>query len=280
MSPVYRRRMASSPGSAVAAHYGRPGILESIDAGLVAAGISPESVRPDDLAPVDQFHTRGREATLDLARLAGITGRDEVLDLGGGIGGPARMAAAAFGCRVTVLDLTPEFRGAGEELTRRMGLSDRVSFRVGDALQPPFLPASFDVVWTQHSSMNIPDKSGLYAAARRVLRPGGRLAIHEIVAGAGGPIEFPVPWAPRPELSFLLPAEELRSAIREAGFRELAWVDVTAASLAWAEARAARGPTEPLGPHVLLGEGARVPFANLRRGLAEDRVRVIEAVFE
>jgi SAM-dependent methyltransferase len=272
--------MAAGSESPVATHYGRPGIVEAIDAALAAAGKSPDAIRIEDLAPVDNFHLRGLEATRELAQLAGVAGTGEVLDIGGGIGGPARMLAATFGCRVTVLDLTPEFCWAGEELTRRMGLDDRVKFRLGDALQPPFPAASFDLVWTQHSSMNMPDKPALYAAARRLLRQGGRLAVHEIMGGLGGPIEFPVPWASRAELSFLLPADEVRGIIRDAGFRERTWVDVSAASLAWIDERLAATERPPLGPHVRLGEGARVPFENLRRGLAEDRVRVIESVFD
>ena len=274
--------MYDTSASQVAAHYGRPALLESIRAALLAAGTPADSVRPDDLAPVDQFHTRGREATLDLARLAGLTGGERVLDVGGGLGGPARTLSATLGCRVTVLDLTPEFCQAGEELTRWVGLGDRVSFRVGDALEIPFEAAGFDVVWTQHSSMNIPDKRRLYAEARRVLRPGGRLAIHEIAAGTGGPLDFPVPWASRAELSFLLPEPELRATIRETGFRERQWVDVTDPSLAWVDARlaAASGGPPALGLQVLLGPGAREAFGNLRRGLAEHRLRVVEAVFD
>ncbi|MEO6055403.1 MAG: methyltransferase domain-containing protein [Gemmatimonadales bacterium] len=265
----------------VAAHYGRPGIVESIRAALREAGRSPDVLQPEDLAPVDQFHTRGREATLDLARLAELTGGEQVLDVGGGLGGPARTLASTLGCHVTVLDLTPEFREAGEELTRWVGLGDRVSFETGDGTALPFEPASFDVVWTQHLSMNVPDKRKLFAEACRVLRPGGRLAIHEISAGSGEPLDFPVPWASRAELSFLLPERELRALVREAGVHERIWVDVTDPSLAWVEARlAAAGSGPALGLQVLLGPAAGAAFVNLRRGLAERRLRVVEAVFD
>jgi ubiquinone/menaquinone biosynthesis C-methylase UbiE len=179
----------------VADHYGRPRLIDAIDAALRAAGVDPEEPTLDHLAPVDHFHSLGHAATLELARLAGISADDEVLDIGGGLGGPARTLASQFGCRVTVLDLTPDFCRTGEILTRRLALDRLVRFRVGDALQPPFTPASFDVVWTQHSTMNIPDKPALYRHAHGLLRPGGRLAMHEIVAGPAGPPHFPVPWA-------------------------------------------------------------------------------------
>ena len=116
---------------------------------------------------------RGLEATHELARLAGVAAGMKVLDLGGGIGGPARVLASAYGADVTVLDLTPEFCRTGEALTRRVGLDDRIRFRVGDAVQQPFEAGAFDLVWTQHSTMNIPDKPRLYRECARVLKPGG-----------------------------------------------------------------------------------------------------------
>jgi MPBQ/MSBQ methyltransferase len=269
----------------VAAQYGRPDLLERLRSAVAAAGLSWNALRPEDLAPFDQCHTRGREATLELAGLAGITAGQSVLDVGGGLGGPARTLAATVGCQVTVLDLTPGLCEAGEELTRCTGLTDQVRFEVGDALALPFPDRAFDLAWTQHSSMNIPDKPRLYAEIRRVIRPGGRLALQEIAAGPRGPIAFPVPWASRAELSFLLPEPELRARIREAGLRERVWRDRTDDSLAWVETRlgairdASVGGPASLVPS-LLGPETRVAFTNLRDGLARQRLRVIEAVFE
>ena len=172
---------------------------------LRANGKDPAALTIEDLAPIDQLHARGSEATLELARLAGITAGMRVLDVGGGLGGPARTLASAFGCSVEVLDLTEEFCRAGEMLTARTGLADLVCFRQGNALKMPYPGAGFDVAWTQHSSMNIADKERLYAEIQRVLRPGGRLALHEILAGPVSPIHFPVPWARDPDLSHLRP---------------------------------------------------------------------------
>lgn len=268
----------------VTRHYQRPGLLDSIDAGLRSAGRDPERPRLEDLAGVDHFHLRGLEATHELARLAGVAAGMKVLDLGGGIGGPARMLAWAYGADVTVLDLTPEFCRVGEALTARLGLAERVRFRVGDALQQPFEAGVFDLVWTQHSTMNIPDKPRLYREAHRVLRRGGTLALHEITAGPGGPVHFPAPWAPSGEISFLLPAAELRSTIAAAGFRETEWRDVTGVSAEWLHARFGgappAGPPPVLTPDVILGDGFRPAFENLLRNLDEHRVRVVEAVFQ
>jgi MPBQ/MSBQ methyltransferase len=296
---------------ALQTHYARPGLGDAILAGLRAAGKDPDAIAPDDLGPVDQFHTRGKAATVELARLAGLRPGHEVLDVGGGLGGPARTLAHEFGCRVTVLDLTEEYCRVGADLTRRAGLDDRVRFEPGDALTLPFPDAGFDVVWTQHSSMNVADKERLYAGLFRVLRPGGRLALHEIMGGpAGGPIHFPVPWARDPAWSFLRPADAVRRLLGERGFREEAWADVSGPALAWFRERVAaveqaaaepvaaapavaepvaagersasgrRAPASPrLGFHLFLGPDFAQMFRNQIRNLEEGRVAVVEAVW-
>lgn len=265
------------------AHYGDDALGERLLAALRAAGLDPDHLRWQDLAPVDQFHTRGPEATLELARLAGLTPADHVLDVGGGIGGPARTLASTVGCRVTVLDLVESYCRVGAMLTARAGLTDRVAFRAGSALAMPLDDASADVAWTQHSSMNMDDKARLYGEVRRVVRPGGRFALHEMLAGAAQPIHFPVPWAADPSISFLRSAGWTRDAIAGAGFRERVWRDVTEETRAWLgeqAARAAAGPPPPLGLHVLLGPQFGEAFRTLGRNMAEGRVVVVEAVFE
>jgi ubiquinone/menaquinone biosynthesis C-methylase UbiE len=257
--------------------------FRSVLDGLRAAGKDPEALTPDDLAPVDQFHSRGKAATLELARLAGLRGGERVLDVGGGVGGPARTLAAEFGCTVTVLDLTEAYCRIGERLTELTGLGDRVSFRHGSAYEMPFDDAAFDVAWTQHSSMNMEDKERLYAEIRRVLRPGGTLVLHEVMAGPVQPIDFPAPWASDPSISFLRPPEEIRSLLRGLGFAERTWLDTTQQSLEWIRERvaAAAGPTPPpLGPHLLIGQTLGVAFRNMLRNLEEQRLVVVEAVFE
>src|SRR5262245_25671173 len=218
----------------VDAHYsggGDPGAR--IIGRLRAKGKDPDALTLDDLAPLDQLHSGGRDATRELARLAGIGPEMNVLDVGGGFGGPARTLASEFGCTVTVLDLTEAFCRAGESLTDRVGLRDRVRFRHGDALAMPFGDGAFDLVWTQHSSMNIPDKDKLYGEVHRVLRPGGRLALHDIMAGPVQPLHFPVLWAEDPSISFLRPPADIRALLKGTGFREVAWIDNSAAISAW-----------------------------------------------
>lgn len=261
-------------------HYGRPALADTILDGLRSAGKDPEHFVYDDLSPVDQFHTLGKQATLDLAALAGLAPGTRVLDLGGGLGGPARMLAAEYGCQVTVLDLTAEYCRIGELLTARVGLSDQVAFHQGDALDIPFEDQSFDLVWTQHCTMNIEDKSRLCSEVRRVLRRQGRLALHEIMAGPNQPIYFPVPWASVPELSFLQPPDVMRGVIEGHGFEVIEMRDGTPAAVNWFRERLSGTPTAPppLGLHLLVGPESRRIFENVLRNYAEGRTVVIQAV--
>jgi SAM-dependent methyltransferase len=192
----------SRPAQAVADHYKRRALGDVILAALTAAGKDIEHLTPDDLAPVDEFHSGGRNATMRLAQLAQINGSERVLDVGCGIGGPSRYLASRFGCRVTGLDLTADFVALAGMLAQRTRLSDKVSYRQGDALDMPFADASFDLVWSQNAAMNIADRDRLYAEMRRVLTPSGRLALQEIAAGPGGEPFYPTPWAGDKSISF------------------------------------------------------------------------------
>lgn len=275
-------------GRLVSDHYGRgasaTAIVEAIIDGQRARGHDPDRLTWRDLEPTDQLHAGGGEATLALAGLAGIGAGELVLDVGGGLGGPARALASTFGCRVTVLDLTDTYTRVGEALTRRMRLDDLVTFRVGDALEIPFDAESVDVAWTQHSTMNIADKERLYAELHRVVRPGGRLAMHEIVTGAEAqPLLYPVPWAEGPEISFLRSAAAMRATVAAAGFVESSWVDVTRSALAWMREQAASAAAmdrPPLSQNLLLGPGFADAFRSIRRNLEEGRAAVVQGVFQ
>lgn len=262
-------------------HYTTPRLDDHILAALEKAGKDITRLTPEDLAPVDEFHIRGREATLELANAVGLDATQSVLDVGSGLGGTSRCLAERFGCRVLGIDLTDEYCRVAEELTKRTGLSDRVGFRQGDALDLPFADASFDVVWSEHAAMNIPDKARLYSEMFRVLKPGGTLALHDILMGSSASVVYPVPWARTPDISFLVPPDELRRLLDEAGFRITDWSDTTEAALAWftalAEKLRQQGPP-PLGYHLLMGADFPAMVQNQRQNLEEGRIALIQVI--
>ncbi len=264
----------------VAAHYAGGELTERLAAALVEAGLSGHPLAVADLAPLDQFHTRGLAATADLARAAGIRAADAVLDIGSGLGGPSRYLAATYGCTVQGIDLSPAFVEAARYLAERAGLADQVSYSTGDALALPFADGSFDVAWTQHVAMNIADRDRLYAGIHRVLRPDGRLAIYDIVAGSGEALHYPVPWSRVPETSFVMEPASMRATLERHGFAVKSWTDRTAEGVAWfAQQRVARAAGQPrLGLHLAMGPDFPAMTANLARNLVEGRAAVIEAV--
>jgi ubiquinone/menaquinone biosynthesis C-methylase UbiE len=262
-------------------HYARPDLGNLILAALEKAGKDIYHLAPEDLAPVDEFHIRGRAATLELARAAGIDSTKQVLDVGSGVGGSSRCLAREFGCRVTGIDLTDEYCRVAAMLSERIGLSALVNYRQGDALNLPFANGTFDVVWTEHAAMNIPNKPRLYREMYRVLRPGGTLAIYDILAGPSGPVLFPVPWARLPETSFVVTPDELRRLLDQAGFRILDWADTTDAARAWFVSLAEKIRKEglpSLGFHVLLGPDFKDMAQNQRRNLEEGRIVLAQVV--
>ena len=260
----------------MADHWGREHLAESIFAALGAAGKNLDALTIDDLAATDQFHGGGKAATVRLARLLGARPGQRVLDVGGGLGGPARTLAVEFGCHVTVVDLTESYVRAARLLTTRLGLDDRVSHHVGNALDLGFDSGAFDVVWTQNSGMNIADKERLYAGFHRVLRPGGLLALQEPMAGPTQPIVFPLMWANDPSTSFLRTPAEMRALIARAGFGEGAWDDVTAETApATAEAVPAHSAQR-----LIMGDALDEILLANHRNRTEGRVVSVQAVFE
>ena len=175
-------------------HYRTTGLTERLKTALMALGPEDQQLTPQQLGALDQFHTRGLAATAELAKLAEITADAAVLDVGSGVGGPARFLAATYGCRVTGVDLSEPFVDAARYLTERTGQNGQVSFQTASALELPFDDGRFHVVLLQHVAMNIADRAQLYREIRRVLNSGGRFATFDVVLNTGEP-HYPVPWA-------------------------------------------------------------------------------------
>ena len=258
-------------------HYSATGLTDRIKAAL--ATITPESqaLTVAQLAPLDQFHTRGILATGELAAAARLDPSMRVLDLGCGLGGPARYLAATFGCKVTGIDLTPSFIDAATYLTARCGLSDRVTFQVGDALNLRFDDASFEAVFLQHVAMNVEDRATLYAGVRRTLAPGGRLAIYDVVL-RDGDVVYPAPWARDASASFLLSESQTRTALEEAGYKVVLWRDDTQVARDWFKTVMGAQPQSGLNLGLVMGPDFAAMTGNLARNLRANRLGVLSAV--
>ncbi len=260
-------------------HYRATGLIERLKTALAALGPEDQLLSVRQLAALDQFHTRGLAATAELTTLAGITADTSVLDVGSGVGGPARFLAATCGCHVTGIDLSEPFVEGARYLTERTGLGKLVKFEAGSALALPFGDGRFDAVLLQHVAMNIADRSRLYGEIRRVLKSGGRFATFDVVLKGDEPI-YPLPWARTPATSFLMTAAETRNAIEQCGFRALAWRDETEAAKAWFTELRASGPPPSPNLGVVMGPDVAELAGNLGRNLVQGRLGILTAVFE
>ena len=263
----------------VARFYSGPGgLVKSIATALDNAGIDRSTLQPPDLAPVDEFHIRGRAASLEIVEVLGVTSASQVVDLGSGLGGLARTLADVTGCSVTGIDLTPEFCEVATALSAWTGLSDRTRFQVADATRTGLPDASADAALTVHAAMNIPDKLGLYAEAARLLRPGGRFVVYDVLQGEGGEVRYPVPWANDATTSFLATPADMRDLLGAAGFTVLSEVDSSDASLEWFQqmrARITRDGPPPVTFAAFLGDAFGQMAANQVANLAEGRIRTV-----
>jgi ubiquinone/menaquinone biosynthesis C-methylase UbiE len=266
----------------IADHYEPSDLAGRVAAALQQAGLASGVVRWSDTASFDQFHVRGPAATEELAAALAPSPGATILDVGCGLGGPARYLAAEYGCRVVGVDLSRAFIDVARMLTDRAGLSASVTCEQGDALDLHYGDGAFDHAWTQHVAMNIADRERLYTGIHRVLQPGGRLAIYDIVEGNGRPLAFPVPWARDAADSFLMTGDAMRELLAQTGFTEISWADTTDAGIAWfAELQAARAAGQAgqlLGLQMVMGDGFQQMAANLAANLQSGRVRVIRTV--
>jgi ubiquinone/menaquinone biosynthesis C-methylase UbiE len=266
----------------ISAHYSRGDLLTRLNAALVEDGVNPGQPSIEELAPYDQFHGRGLEATLEIAELMPAGPGNHLLDIGSGIGGPARYFAGRFGCRVTGIDLTPEFCDVAVHLTRLLDLQDQVKIQLGDALAMSFADASFDGAYSMNVSMNIADKGAFYREIYRVLKPGAWLVLSEVTKGDGADLDYPTPWAASADTSFLSTPEGTRRGLLESGFdviRMQSTLEQARAYGARSRAMVERGENPPQrAVPLILGETAKQALANMSRALLEARINPIEVL--
>lgn len=260
----------------VVRHYTSGDLMDRIVAALARAGVDPARPTPADLAPVDEFHIGGAPATEAFAAKLPFKAGDRLLDVGCGLGGPARFLAQRFGAHVTGIDLTPEYVEVARRLSQLTGQGATTTFDVGSALAMPYGDASFDGAITVHVAMNIANRDKLYAEVGRVLKPGASFGIYDVMKGNAAPLDYPVPWAMTAETSHVVTPAETRSLLERAGFEIVEIEDRTAPAKAFFEkamaaAQAAGGPP-PVGLQLLTGETHRQKFANMLSAVTDGRL--------
>ena len=264
-----------------ASHYTHGAVQQAIFDALKSMGKDIDRLATADLVAADEFHLGWRAATTLLAKDLGLKCGMHVLDVGSGIGGPARFFAETHGCRVTGIDLTEEFVQVAGELTRRCGLGDLVSFRQGSALDLPFGAGAFDAATLIHVGMNIADKARLFRNVRRVLKPGAPFAVYEVMRVADGDLPYPMPWAQSGGTSFVETPETYRELLNDAGFaieREENRREFVLKLAAEIREKAAAHGAPALGIPILMGPAWRERLTNVMSTLERGTIAPVQMI--
>jgi len=266
----------------VAEHYTHGSLIDAIKTGIAEISKTPETVTIDDLSAIDEFHIGGRTASIEFLDQLSLGAETHVLDVGCGLGGPARFTASRYGSPVTGIDLTAEFVQTGQVLCQWVGLDNTTQLVEGSALDMPFDTASFDAAYMMHVGMNISDKENLFAEVARVLKPGCTFGVYDVMQMAADEISFPVPWAETPATSALASPEQYKSALQKAGFEIIAERNRRDFAIAFfaemvASTMAAGGPP-PLGTHILMGESRAMKVKNMADNIKAGRIAPVELI--
>ncbi|HKK31115.1 MAG TPA: methyltransferase domain-containing protein [Alphaproteobacteria bacterium] len=268
----------------VSRHYTHGALLDAIRDGVAKLGKSPSGVTLEELGAADEFHIGGRIATARFLEKLGITANDQVLDVGCGFGGASRFAAEAFGCAVTGIDLTEEYIAAGREINGWVGLSGRVTLENGNATSLPYEDGAFDKVYMLHVGMNVEDKDKMASEMFRVLRPGGRAGVYDIMQMNGDPLLFPVPWAASAAGSVVESPAVYKQALAKAGFHltheeirkqfAIEFFDKLRASVSEA------GGPPPLSLQLVMRDDAPKKIKNMVENIKAGRIAPVELIAE
>jgi ubiquinone/menaquinone biosynthesis C-methylase UbiE len=266
----------------VADHYAQGDLLGAIRRGLESLGRTTDTVTVNDLAPVDEFHIGGRQASEEFLGQLGLSPGMHILDVGCGLGGAARLVASRYKSRVTGIDLTPEYVETAKILCRWVGLQDRIFLHQGSALSLPFEDGAFDGAYMLHVGMNVPDKTTLCIEVGRVLRTGSRFGIYDVMRNGDGELKYPVPWATTADTSMLAEPSHYRKALQAGGFEVIAERNRRDFALAFfdqlrTKISAAGGPP-PLGLHLLMGRNAAEKVKNMIDNIAIGRIAPVEMI--
>ncbi|MGB5212834.1 MAG: class I SAM-dependent methyltransferase [Anderseniella sp.] len=266
----------------VADHYTHGSLLNAIRTGIAEMGKTPETITIDDLGPIDEFHIGGRVASAEFLDQLSLTNQSHVLDVGCGLGGPARFAASHYGSTVSGIDLTSEFVQTGQVLCQWVGVDNSTTLVEGSALAMPFDNSGFDAAYMMHVGMNIADKESLFGEVARVLKPGATFGIYDVMQTAEDGISFPVPWAETSATSELASPDQYKTALEKAGFEITAHRNRRDFALAFfaqlaAKTKVAGGPP-PLGLHILMGESRAAKVKNMADNIEAGRIAPVELI--
>ena len=266
---------------AIAAHWARGDVYASIVSALEKMSKPLTGLTVEDLAPVDHFHARGFPATVELADRMPIKAGQRILDIGCGLGGPARYIAKRFQCTVDGIDITAAFVEAAQKLTALIGMQRQVKIELGDGQRLPYADAIFDGAYAQHVTMNVSDRATFFAEAHRVLKPGAFFALTEHGLGPKGNPYYPLPWSEDGSGAYLVTPSDTRALLEKTGFENIIVEDTGPKYLAGykkAIERAEAGTLPPLGAHLLMGETALQKTRNAARNIEEGRTHPIELI--
>lgn len=263
--------------------YTRENIYETIVQRLHEQGVEKNKITREHISSVDEFHIKGAEVSLEMAKEAELSKELKVLDVGCGIGGPARMIADVFGCSVTGVDLTNEFIRTASLLSQLVGLSGKTEFMTADATELPFEDNIFDVVWTQHAQMNIEEKEKLYSEIHRVLKREGRFIYYDIFSSEKEDLKFPLPWADDSSISFLIELNDFGRLMKETGFKELLRKERTSESIDFFETVFENNKKEgspKIGLNIFMTEQTSLKLSNLLNNLSENKLKVQSGIYQ